>query len=98
VLGFEMSDDGLDGRSPSHLAFDLRRYASPLTRDGDPELLIRQRIVAAITFIDEEALDGIADELHLAPNWRSFRAIHHARPNRAIIPSIAMVSPVPSLG
>ena len=28
VLGLEMADDGLDGRTASHLAFDLRCHAA----------------------------------------------------------------------
>jgi len=33
VLGLEVADDGLDGRSPSHLALDLRRHAPVCTEN-----------------------------------------------------------------
>lgn len=37
-------------------------YAPLLTCDEDPELVIGRRIVAAIAFIHERALEGVADE------------------------------------
>src|SRR5262249_11048824 len=62
VLCLHVADDGLDGGPPAHLALDLRGDPSPLTSDDDPELVVGRRIVAAITFVDEGALDGVADE------------------------------------
>lgn len=64
MIGFEMSDDGFDGRSPPHLAFDLGRHAAFLARGEDPELVIGGRIVAAISLVGDEALDGVA-----LPSW-----------------------------
>ena len=57
-----MTDDGLDGGSPAHLAFDLGRHASFLPGDEDPELIIGRRIVAAITLVGEDALYGVTGE------------------------------------
>ena len=66
VLGFQMPYDGFDGRPTPHLAFDLGRHAPLLTGDEDAELVIGRRIVAAIPFVGDDALDGVADErLHL---------------------------------
>jgi hypothetical protein len=62
VLAFEMSDDGLYGGPPSHLAFDLWCHAPLLAGDEDPELVIGRRIVAAVSLVGDEALKGIADE------------------------------------
>jgi hypothetical protein len=57
-----MPDDGLDGGTPAHLAFDLGRHAPLLTGDEDPELVIGRRIVAAIALVGEGPLYGVADE------------------------------------
>jgi hypothetical protein len=46
----------------SHLALDLRRHSPPLTCNKDPELVIGRRVVAAMTFVGDDALDGVADE------------------------------------
>jgi hypothetical protein len=55
VLGFEMADDGLDGRPAAQFTFDLGRHPSLLAGDEDPELVIGRRIVAAISLVGEEA-------------------------------------------
>jgi len=61
-----VNDDRLDGRSPVHLAFDLRRYAPLLAGDEDPELIVGRRVVAAVAFIDEGTRHGVADKrLHV---------------------------------
>src|SRR6266576_4094356 len=66
VLGFEMADDGLDGGPAAQFALDLRRYASLLAGEEDPELVVGRRIVAAISLVGEDARDGVADErLHV---------------------------------
>jgi hypothetical protein len=43
-----MTDDGLDGGSPAHLALNLGRHAPFLPGDEDPELIIGRRIVAIL--------------------------------------------------
>jgi hypothetical protein len=63
VLGLEMADDRLDGGSAAHGALDRRRDTSLLTRDEDPELVIRRRVVATVSLVEEEPLDDVADEL-----------------------------------
>ena len=44
--------------------------------DEDPELVIGRRIVAAISLVGEEALDGVADErFHLRDDGRQRMAV-----------------------
>ena len=57
-----MADDGLDGGSASHLTFDLRRDAALLLGRVDFELVFGRGVVAAVTGIGMEALDGVAEE------------------------------------
>lgn len=54
VLRLQMADDILD---------DRRRDTSLLTRDEDPELVVRCRVVAAVCLVEKEPLDDVADEL-----------------------------------
>jgi len=51
VFGFEMSVDRFDSGTPSHLALDLRRHSSLLTRGVDPELVIGRRITPSADFL-----------------------------------------------
>jgi cytochrome c oxidase subunit I len=62
VLALEMADDGLDGGSASHLTFDLRRDAALLLGRVDFELVFGRGVVAAVTGIGMEPLDGIAEK------------------------------------
>ena len=61
MLGLEMADHGLDGGPSAQLAFDLGCDAPFLAGDEDPELVIRRRVVAAIPFVGEDAIEGVAD-------------------------------------
>ena len=63
VLVLEMADDGLDGGAASHLAFDVRGDAALLLGRVDFELVFGRGVVAAVTGIGVEPLDGIAEEL-----------------------------------
>lgn len=54
---------GFDGGSAAHGTLDRRCDTSLLTRDEDPELVIRRRVVAAVSLVEEEPLDDVADEL-----------------------------------
>ena len=66
VLGFEMADNGLDGRPAAQFAFDLGRHPSLLAGDEDLELVIGRRVVAAVSLVGEHALEGVADHcLHV---------------------------------
>ena len=62
MLGFEMADHGLDGGPAAELAFDPGCNAPFLAGDEDPELVIRWRIVAAVSLVREDAREGIADQ------------------------------------
>lgn len=61
VFGYEVADDRLDGGTLAHLALDLR--GPPCFW---PEMntlnVFGCRIVAATTFVENEALDDVADE------------------------------------
>src|SRR5690348_7658236 len=57
-----MADDGLDGRSAFHFAFDGRCDASFLACGEDPKLAIFWRIVATISGIGDQALNNVAGE------------------------------------
>lgn len=57
MLGLEMADDGLHGRPAAQLTLDLRRHASLLPREKDPELVIGRRIAAAISLVGEDACE-----------------------------------------
>ena len=62
VLGLEMADDRLNGGPAAQFALDLGRHTSLLAGDEDPELVIGGRIVAAVSFVGEDARDGVANE------------------------------------
>jgi hypothetical protein len=48
------------------LALDRRRHPSLLAGDKDPELVIWRRVTAAVSFVGEDARDGVADQrLHV---------------------------------
>ena len=69
MFGFEMADDRLDGGAPAQLTLDLWGYSPLLARNESPELILRRRIVAAIAFVENEALDDVADKrLHVWDN------------------------------
>ena len=69
MLGLEVPDDGFDGGPAPHLAFDLGCHTPLLTGDEDPELIVGRRVVAAVSLVGDDALDGIADErFHLGDN------------------------------
>src|SRR6476620_8705638 len=53
VLGLDVADDGLDGRTTLHLAPDGSRDAADLPRDPDPEPV--RVVVAAVPFVDMDA-------------------------------------------
>jgi hypothetical protein len=55
VLGFEMADHRLDGGPAAQPAFDPGRHAPFLAGDEDPELVIRRRVVAAVSLVSEKA-------------------------------------------
>ena len=63
VVFLEMADDRLDGGAAFHLSFDGQRHATFLPGRVDFELVLGRRIVAAVSGIGVEPLDGIADEL-----------------------------------
>ena len=66
MLGFEMADDRLDGGPSAQLAFDLGCHAPFLAGDEDPELVIGSRVVAAVSLVGEDTLEGVADHcLHV---------------------------------
>ena len=47
VILLKVADDGVDGRAPSHITFDLRGDATLLAGGIDFELVFGRRIVAA---------------------------------------------------
>ena len=55
VLGFHVSDDGLDGGAASQLALDGAEHAALLS--GDEDTVWVSRIVAAVSFVDIGTLD-----------------------------------------
>jgi len=59
VLGLEMTDYGLDGRTPFHLAFDLWSDAALLPGGIDLELVIGWRIVHAVSGIGDDTLKSV---------------------------------------
>ena len=61
VLVLEMADDWLDGGAASHLAFDVGCDAALLLGRIDFELVFGRGVVAAVTGIGVNALDGIAE-------------------------------------
>ena len=63
MLVFDVADDWFDGGAPSHLPLDLRCDAALLLGCVDLELVVGRRVVAAISGIGMNALDGVADEL-----------------------------------
>ena len=63
MLVFDVSDDRLDGGAPPHLASDLRGDAAFLFGRVDFELVFGRCVVAAISGVGMNALDGVADEL-----------------------------------
>lgn len=54
-------DDGFDGGPAAQFALDLGRHPSLLAGDEDPELVIRRRVVTAVSLVGEDARDGVAD-------------------------------------
>src|SRR2546428_10799441 len=55
-----------DGGPAAQLAFDLGCHAPFLAGDEDPELVVGRRVVAAVSLVGEDTLDGVADErLHV---------------------------------
>src|SRR5205085_3701652 len=62
VLGLEMANDGLDGGPAAEFAFDGGRHPSLLAGDEDSELVVRCRIVAAVSLVGEDARDGVAGD------------------------------------
>src|SRR3981081_1499310 len=71
MLGFEMADDGLDSGPAAQFALDPGRHPSLLAGEEDPELVIRRRVVAAVSLVSEDARDGVADErLHVRDHGR----------------------------
>src|SRR6476620_6822292 len=61
VLGLDVADDGLDGRTTLHLAPDGSRGAADLPRAPDPE---PARVgVAAVRFVNMDAASAHAGEL-----------------------------------
>src|SRR5215470_3080039 len=63
MLDFDVADDRLDGGAPPHFAVDFRSDAPLLLGSVDLELVIGRRVVAAISGVGMNALDGVADEL-----------------------------------
>jgi hypothetical protein len=61
VLSLEMTDHWLNGGAAPQFALNLRCEPPLLALRVDPELVIGWRIVAAISGIGEQALDGVAD-------------------------------------
>ena len=58
-----MADDGLDGGSPSQIAFDGLGEAAFLAGDEYPELVLLGCVMAAIALVDDEPFDGRTDLL-----------------------------------
>src|SRR3974377_2210193 len=65
VVLLEVADDGLDGRSPSYVAFDLWGDAALLASGVDLELIFGRGFVAAVSGIGDDAIECVAeDRLH----------------------------------
>src|SRR3974390_752417 len=65
VVLLEVADDGLDGRSPSYVAFDLWGDAALLASGVDLELIFGRGFVAAVSGIGDDAIERVAeDRLH----------------------------------
>ena len=62
MLGLEMADHGFDRGPAAKLALDLGRHPTLLAGDEDLELVVWRCIVAAIPFVRDDAIDGIADQ------------------------------------
>ena len=60
AVGFAVSDDGLDGRSPAQLLLDLAVDAALLAGPEDPERL--GRVVALIALVHVDPLDLAAGQ------------------------------------
>jgi hypothetical protein len=56
MIGFQLTDDRLDGRTATQLALDALYHAPPLLRDEDPEFVAFWRVVAAIAAVGVDAL------------------------------------------
>ena len=62
VILLEVADDGLDGCTPSHVAFDLRGDAALLAGGVDFELVFGRRVVATVSGIGDDAIERVADD------------------------------------
>jgi hypothetical protein len=89
VLGFEVTDDGLDGGASSHLPFDLFGHAPFLSGGVNAEAIIGWSFVAAVACVGEDAVERGADLLlHFGDHCRERVAVPRGRPTAGLAASV----------